>query len=580
MLKSLNISNFAVIDKLHVIFHPGLNVLTGETGSGKSIIVDAVSLLMGGRSSSTQIRSGESHAVIEGVFELPEEKSVDARAVLGELDIAEGPELVIRREIHSGGRGKILLNQKSASVGSLRKLQPFLSKIYGQGEHRSLLSAQSHRELLDNFGQCLTLRNEVQRAFLKLKSAERELKELVKNSAERERSMDLLQHQLNEISSIKPEVGEDEKLLAERKKLAHSERIIELCSAAYNELYESDESVLSRLGLIRRRIEELGGFMEEAASLLVSLQEATAALSDVAEALRSYVSGAEHSPDRLAEVEYRLAELEKLKRKYAMDLSGILRMRGEIQAKLTESGQMEERLNNLGAETSRLRREYIEKAEKLSSCRRASAPLLEQQVKEGLSHVAMSDAQFLVSIETCPAVEDEAFVEVEESTSLEGLEDFSESSFYTQNGADYVEFFLSANPGESPRPLSDVASGGELSRLMLTLRTIGKSDETNETIIFDEIDVGIGGRVAQAVGQRLKALSATGQVFCVTHQAQIAKFADNHFVVTKSIEKGRTVTNIKRLTKGERVGELARMIGGNDQSTKTLEAAQWLLENT
>ena len=577
MLKSLNISNFAVIDHLSVSFQSGLNILTGETGSGKSIIVDALSLLMGARSSSAQIRSGETQAIIEGVFELTEESGQGAKGVLGEIGLFVDKELVIRREIHLAGRGRILINGHSATVGTLRKLQPLISEIYGQGEQRSLLSATSHRDLLDLFGKCLPLRTRLNNIFQRLRTSERELKHLVKERSEGDRSRDFLHHQLSEINDIKPEIGEDEKLLAERKRLAHAERIHELCSLAYQELYESDESIISRLAVIRRQLEELGGLVDEADSPLKSLKDGVAALTDVAESLRAYINSMELSPERLVEVEARLAELEKLKRKYGKGLEGILKVRDELEFALTEAGATAERVGVLEREAAILRNEYIEYAKKLSSCRHSSAPKLEQRVMEDLRHVAMGQVRFLVSLETY-ALDEEEIGHEDKSIHSEGINDSESSSFFSQSGADYVEFLLSANPGESPRPLSYIASGGELSRLMLTLRTIS-SDETTETIIFDEIDVGIGGRVADAVGQRLKSLSASRQVFCVTHQAQIAKFAEHHFVVTKSVQNERTSTNLRELVGEERVGELSRMIGGSEQAEKTREAAKWLLEN-
>jgi DNA repair protein RecN (Recombination protein N) len=362
MLKSLNISNFAVIDQLGINFQAGLNVLTGETGSGKSIIVDALSLLMGGRSSSVQVRSSETQAVIEGAFEISEGSGHDVKELLGEIGLVINRELVIRREIHVTGRGRIFINGKSATIGTLRKLQPFLSEIYGQGEQRSLLSAQSHRDMLDHFGQCLPLRNHLSNIFQRLRASERELKQLVKDRGERDRSRDFLQHQLSEIMYVRPEVGEDEKLLAERKKLAHVEKINELCSSVYQELYESDGSILSRLALIRRQLEELSGLVDEAESAKESLKDGAASLTDVAEALRGYVSSMELSPERLAQVELRLTELEKLKRKYGKSLAEILKVRDELEAKLSEVGETAERIDYLGKEVETLREEYIENA--------------------------------------------------------------------------------------------------------------------------------------------------------------------------------------------------------------------------
>ena len=576
MLKSLNIISFAVIDHLQVNFQPGLNVLTGETGSGKSIIVDALGLLLGERGSSAQIRTGESQASIEGHFQLAGGKVQGILEILREIGLEGTLDLIIRREIYTTGRSRGFINDRSVTTGYLKKLQPFLSEIYGQGEQRSLLSAQSHRELLDNFGECVALRNDVRRIFNSLKTADRELKTLASDMAERDRSKDYFQHQLAEIAAIKPRSGEDVELLAERKVLANAERIIELGSSAYYHLYESDESILARLTQIRRQIEELGGFTGDAGIALDSLLSGIASLTDVAEALRGYAAKIEHSSNRLAEVEARLSELEKLKRKYGTDLDGINKIRDELMEKVSGSSNLAERIDTLKTELDVLQHDYIEVANNLTSCRRAVIPILEQRVMEGLSHVAMGQAQFLVNIETFNLEDEEAAAA---SGTTEKTDGTTDAAFFTSSGADYVEFLLSANPGESPRPLSSVASGGELSRLMLTLRTAGKEDETFETIVFDEIDAGIGGRVAEAVGQRLQSLSASRQVFCVTHQAQIAKFADHHFVVTKVVERERTHTSIRELTREERVNELSRMIGGNEKTEKTLEAAQWLLDN-
>lgn len=576
MLKSLNILNFAVIDRLEVSFHTGLNVLTGETGSGKSIIVDALGLLLGERSSSAQIRTGQKQATIEGRFQLAKRTAQGILAVLSELGLENEFDLVIRREIYTTGRSRGFINGKGVPTGYLKKLQPFLTEIYGQGEQRSLLSAQSHRELLDNFAQCLAHRSEVRTVFTNLKAAERELKMLASDLAERERFSDYIQHQLAEIEAIKPCAGEDFELLAERKVLANAERITELASNAYYHLYESDESVLARLTQIRRQLEELGGFTGDAGIALESLLSGIASITDVAEALRGYVAKIEHSPDRLAEVESRLSALEKLKRKFGTDLEGINKLRQELSEKVSGSGNLAERIAALETESEVLRRNYLKAAGELTACRRAAIPLLERSVMEGLAHVAMGQAKFLVNLETATLEDDDP---VEESDTIEKTEASTGSAFFTPFGADYVEFLLSANPGESPRPLSSVASGGELSRLMLTLRTAGQEDEAFETIVFDEIDAGIGGRVAEAVGKRLRSLSASRQVFCVTHQAQIAKFADHHFVVTKAVEGERTEASIRELSREERINELSRMIGGDEKTEKTLEAAQWLLDN-
>ncbi len=576
MLKCLNIFNFAVVHGLSVNFKPGLNVLTGETGSGKSVIVDALSLLIGARSSPTQIRTGETMASIEGVFQIDSGKDQDFQLLLEELGVKKNAELVIRREIYAAGRNRIFINNQNSTITALKKLQPFLADIYGQGEQRSLLTPGSHRGLLDHFGECAVLKNNVKQVFLRLKLIEKELKELIGDRGERARLRDFYQHQLAEIEAINPGMGEDNDLLAERKILANIEKIKDLCSAAYQDLYESDESVLARLALIRRQIEGVSSYIENAGTALDSLLSGVASLTDAAETLRKYASGIEYSPARLAEVESRLAELEKLKRKYGRDLEGIVKLKDELSRNVSGADDLTERMDALKTEADSLRQKYIDYARQLTACRRAAAPLLEQKVMGGLRHLAMERTKFLASIETSNLEDDEPDQDL---YSTETSDDSGGAPFFSQHGADYVEFLLSTNPGESPRPLSYVASGGELSRLMLTLRTINQEDSMVGTVVFDEIDVGIGGRVAEAVGHSLKKISAERQVFCVTHQAQIAKFADHHFLVTKTVERERTSTSVTELDREERVSELSRMIGGDEKAEKTREAAQWLLEN-
>src|SRR5215213_1335271 len=576
MLKYLKILNFAVVDRLEINFKPGLNVLTGETGSGKSVIVDAFSLLVGVRSSPTQIRTGETMASIEGVFQIDAGRAQSIEGVFKELGIKKNSELVIRREIYAAGRNRIFINDQSSTIIALKKLQPFLTDIYGQGEQRALLTASSHRDLLDYFGECTAIKNKARQIFSRLKSIERELNELVGGSAGRSRTVDYYQHQLAELETINPKVGEDDELLAERKILANAEKIKDLCSLAYQDLYENDESILARLALIKRQLESVSDFIENAGATFDSLTAGIASLTDVAETLRRYAVGIEYSPGRLAEVESRLAELEKLKRKYGRDLKGILELKDELSRAVSGAETLTERMNLLKKEADTLRHKYIEHARQLTARRTAAAPLLEQKVMSGLRHLAMGQTKFLVSIETSQLEDEDT---EKEPSSTEVSEDSGMSSFFSQHGADYVEFLLSTNPGESPRPLSYVASGGELSRLMLTLRTINQEDSMVGTVVFDEIDVGIGGKVAEAVGQSLKKISTGRQVFCVTHQAQIAKFADHHFLVTKTVQHERTSTSVTELAREDRISELSRMIGGDEKAEKTREAAKWLLDN-
>jgi DNA repair protein RecN (Recombination protein N) len=578
MLKYLNISNFAVISRLEVPFDTGLNLLTGETGSGKSIIVDSLSLLMGSRSSALQVRTGERVATVEGLFEIGGEVNVSVKSILEEagIELVNGSELLIRREIYANGRSRFFVEDQSVTAATLRSLQPKLVAIHGQGEQRSLLSSQSQMDLLDSFGSNQELRRSVGEAYRRWRAVTEEISGLKREMLERERTADLLRYELSEIERIAPKPLEDHELANERRILTHAEKLVQLGAGAYTELYERDGSVIDRVANLRRQLEELSTIDTRIIPFLELLQQSYVGLVETAEGLRSYGEEIEFSPGRLAQVEERLAELERLKRKYNTDLEGILKVQEELSLKLQKLSDMSEREEALNLELARAAFDYRRDASQLTERRLRAGEALSARVMEDLKFVAMEQACFSVMIETAQDSERESA----------GSDNDSESSqnYFTPHGADRVEFYLSANPGEAARPLSRVASGGELSRLMLTLRTLsmtgadGAGDDA--TVVFDEIDVGIGGRVAEAVGRRLKNLAAARQVLCVTHQPQIARFASHHLVVSKEVSRGRTNTIVKQLLGDERVEELARMIGGGEESAETtIEAARWLLKS-
>jgi DNA repair protein RecN (Recombination protein N) len=582
MLMYLNIRNFAVIQSLQIDFHEGLNLLTGETGSGKSIIVDALGLLLGGRSSVTQIRTGEANAVIEGLFKLTGKRSLEVRRLLEESAPAEPTsyELSVRRELYANSRNRIFVNERPVSISTLRLLQPFLVEIHGQGEQRALLSRQSHLELLDQYAGCLPLRKRVSEAYTRWQTAKEALAALERDAAERERASDLLQYQLSEIEALAPEPLEDEELQAERKLLTHAETVRRLSSGAYLELYEDEASVLSRLAALRKSLEELIKIDRRLEPSAETLEASMASLADIADTLRDYGADLEFSPKRLSEIENRLAELERLKRKYNTDLKGILKISDELSERLSAFNDIAGKEPLLKTALNEAEAGYRILAAKLSNSRRLAKSKLEQRMMSDLSHVAMENAQFIVALSTTGTGESDNDSDVGSND----VEDEVISHSFSRFGIDQVEFLLSANPGESPRPLAHIASGGELSRLMLTLRTVGAKSAGNseevETVVFDEVDVGIGGRVAEAVGKRLKTLAESQQVLCVTHQPQIARFADHHYRIEKQVEKGRTHTQVKELDLDERIGELARMIGGDEQAVTARETARWLLDNS
>jgi DNA repair protein RecN (Recombination protein N) len=581
MLKYLNILNFAVIDRLEVGFRQGLNLLTGETGSGKSIIVDSLSLLMGARSNVLQVRTGENLAVVEGLFEICEERRAGLEQILlnAGLEIDNKRELLMRREVYANGRSRFFVEDQSVTAATLRLLQPSLVAIHGQGEQRSLLSTQSQMDLLDNFGGHQDLCSRVARAYADWRETLGELSALEHEMLERERAVDLLQYELSEIEQIAPKVKEDEELTRERRLLTHSEKLIQLGAGAYTELYERDGSVIDRLATLRRQLDELSTIDARVIPLLDLLQQSFSGLMDVAEGLRNYGEDVEFSPERLALIEERLSALEKLKRRYNTDLEGILKVQGQLSERLQRLSDLSEREEVLRKKLKEAESAYRQAALELTDRRLKAGEALGSRVMEDLKFVAMGQARFFVSVRTAK----DSGPETADSSNY--ASETAPGNYFSPHGADAVEFYLSANPGEEPRPLAKVASGGELSRLMLTLRTVYLSSAERTfsdagTVIFDEIDVGIGGRVAEAVGRRLKSLASTRQVFCVTHQPQIARFADHHILVGKNVSKGRTNTYVEELGFEERVQELARMIGGGEEGAQsTLEAARWLLES-
>ncbi len=573
MLKSLTISNFAVIRHLTVDFAQGLNLLTGETGAGKSIIIDALNLLGGARAAGELIRTGERRTTIEALF--ASDNKAAFRSLLSEVNIEDDEKkLTVRRELHEGGRSRVFINDQLTTLSILKMIAPNLFEIHGQGEQYNLTAARTQLELLDDFAEID--RRESAQAYAEWKTNSHRLDEFASRRAEHNRLRDYLIYQAQEIERIAPRPGEDDELEAEKKMLAHAEKAIALRNESFTELYENDGSIMDRLASVRKRIEDLAVLDGRSAQTLESIAEASVLLAEVADYLRHYGSDVDFSRGRIDEVENRLVELESLKRKYGKKLPQVCELKGEIEAQLKDIENAAEIEQTLRAELSASAARYLELAEALSARRRAVAPELEKRVTDELRAVALERARFAISF-----LADSADEADDDETSAAKTEVPAHDEKWTPNGFDRVEFCLSANVGEAMRPLARVASGGELSRLMLTLRTIchkKKSEESAPTLLFDEIDAGISGRVAEAVGRRLKNLSRTQQILCVTHQPQLARFADHHFRVTKIIEDGRTVTAINELDGEERVGELARLIGGEEEIKSARAAARWLLE--
>ena len=553
MLTLLRINNVALIDKAEVEFGPGLNLLTGETGSGKSIIVDSLGALTGDRVSADLIKTGAESATIEGLFSI--EKTKGLTAVLEGAGIEIGDELIIRREISASGRNRILVNNQLATATLLKRIGAFLVDIHGQGEHATLFDVATHLEMLDQFASFAEQRGSVAEAFHNWSVTKTELGMLRQNEAEKLQMLDILRFQVDEIERVNLRPGEESELEEEKRRLNNTEKLSTLTQEAYGLLYENTESTLTTLDKAVKRIEELAEFDARFREYKEGFVSARAVIDDAAATVRDFRGHLEFSPERLADIEDRLAEIARLTRKYGGSIAGVLEHLTESKLRLDGIESAEFREEELRKQLQEHRNTYVIAASALSEKRRTAAKKFEKEVETNLKAVALEKAKFRVDITTKP--EDE--------------------STFTPRGFDRVEYLFSANVGEDPKPLTKVASGGEASRLTLILKTTARLKDTRRSAVFDEVDAGIGGRVARAVGQKLKELARTQQVLCVTHQPQVASQADQHFVVIKAMTKGQTSISVRELNVRERVEEIARMLAGEKITDAARENAREMI---
>ena len=555
MLKLLRINNIALIPSLEVEFGPGLTLLTGETGGGKSILIDAIGLLLGDRASLELIRSGEERAAVEAVFEV-----AGASEWLEERGLAaEGDEVVLRRELQSNGKGRATVNGALVPVSLLRDLAPRLAVIHGQHEPQGLLDPAAHLDLLDHFAGADEGRP-LAEFFRDLRTAEAGLERLRGDRREAERRREMLEFQATEIERAALVAGEEEALRVEKARQANAGRLAALSGEAYALLYDDEAAALSRLGQVFRRVEDLAAIDPSFRAFLDARSEVLAPLEDLALRLRDYHEQLEVSPGRLDEIEGRLAVLERLKKKYGATVEEVLAFGERCRRELDALASPEEQEKTLVARCERLAAAYLERARELSRKRRAAARELRKRVQDELAQLAMEKTRFEVAF--APAEAEAA----------------ADPSLWTERGLERAEFLLSPNPGEELRPLARIASGGELSRIMLGLKSVVRSDVPGLTLVFDEVDAGIGGRVAEVVGRKLKAVSARQQVLCVTHLPQIAAFADQHLAVRKRVEQGRTLTLVEPLAGDARAEEIARMLGGETITATARQHAREMLK--
>ncbi|MBL8295735.1 MAG: DNA repair protein RecN [Bryobacterales bacterium] len=557
MLLELVVENYAVVERVRVRFGRGLNLLTGETGSGKSILVDALSLLYGGRASADTVRSGADRSRVSAIFEAP--SSPEFRGFLDRHGLeTEESELLLEREIQSNGKSRAFISSRPVTAAVLRELAPFLGDIHGQHDQQELFLPDSQLELLDAFAQSANLLSPLAAVHQRWRQTSEALEELDRSEQEKLRLADLWRFQRQEIEDAALSPNEDANLEAERRILLNVARLQESASSAYDVLYDAESSALSLIRQARRRLEDLCRIDGSLQDTCDALTPAEIAITEAAHNLSHYLGKLESDPARLESVESRLALIEKLKRKYGHSVEEILAFLGTVRGSLVALETTSERRAQLDAERAQLARDYETLAAQLSRLRQDAARKLEKAVKTELASLAMAGTEFTVGFESTP---------------------------WSPRGIDRIRFLVSANTGELPRPLEKVASGGELSRLALALKTCtalrpsGARDAVPRTLVFDEVDTGIGGRTAEAVARRLKKLSTNHQVLCVTHLPQIAAYADQHFAVEKKSSNGRTIATIDSLSSPGRTREIARMLSGDQLTQEALKHAEQLIKS-
>ena len=549
MLVELLVENFAVADRVRVRLGQGLNVLSGETGSGKSLIVDSLGLLFGGRASAETVRSGAERARIAGIFEAVRSKELVALLEGAGLEMEDG-ELLVEREILSSGKSRAFVGSRAVAAGFLKELQPHLGDIHGQHDQQRLFSATEQRAMLDEFSGNEVLLEKVGSLWASLRSAEGELRQLEEREQEMLRQRDLWSFQKHEIEAADLKPNEDQALEHELRVLANVVKLKEQAGGAYEALQEGPESALSVLRLAMKRLNELRRIDDSLSGVMDSLKSAEVSMDDAARELGRYVDRLEADPQRLQFVEARLADIDKLRRKYGHTVEEILSFFAQVSADLSLVEGADERRDELKKAVSQLREDFRSAASELSGRRKKAAAKLAAKVEAELKDLNMERSRFVIGME---------------------------EAAWGPSGMDDIHFLISTNLGEEPRPLEKVASGGELSRLALALK-VSLAAKGGRTMVFDEVDAGIGGSAAEQVGKKLKMLAATNQLLCVTHLAQIAAFGDHHYSVSKKESKGRTHSVVEELEGEVRIKEIARMIGGQRLTEEALKYAGQLIE--
>lgn len=559
MLRELHIQNFALIEDIDVVFGEGFNVITGETGAGKSILIGALTLILGERGSSREVRKGAKKSFVEGIFLLTgNDRAIRAIADLGvELD----DELILRREIEASGRGRCFANDRPITARTLKAIGDLLVDLHGQHDHQTLLRVETHLECLDRFGGLDGLVEQTGDAYRKLVDLKRTRQALQSRKEAAEERRELYAFQLKEITDANPQPGEIEQLERERTILEHSEQLIEAAMGLSQLLYDSEDSIVDRLGIGEHLLEEAIQADPQLTERIEAYRNIRYEIEDLAAFFRSYADGVERDPYRLEEVRERLALLKRLEKKYGGTLKAVVERRMALEEGLRSVEDLEEQIEDLQKCIAEATAEFSERCARLSRKRHQIADQLSREIERALADLGMKDASFEVRLRT--------------EKDPEGLAQIGGERFKAgPKGIEACEFYISTNVGEERMPLAQIASGGEISRIMLALKSILAEVDAISSCIFDEIDIGISGRIAEAVGRKLRTLSRSRQTISITHLPQIASLADVHFVVKKEVKRKRTRTKVVRLNEDERVEEVARLLGGETISELTRQHAR------
>jgi DNA repair protein RecN (Recombination protein N) len=566
MLKTLLVKDYALIESINIEFGKGLNIITGETGAGKSILIDAMGLLLGERASTEVIRKGASKSYVEGIFDITNNKKIDG--LLKENEIEPLPELILRREISTKGSNRCFINDTPVPLSVIKNVGNLMVDLHGQHEHQSLLRNETHIDFLDEFGNFGDLAEYYKKLYTELQRLLKELKLLKEKESSLREKKDFYSFQIKEIDSVSPVEDEEDKLVEELRILENSEKLASTTSSIYGLIYEDENSVYDSIIKIKNELNELTGIDKSFGESYNECENAIALINDIAEFVRNYKSKIEVDPAEVNRKRDRLGAINLLKKKYGGTVNAVLEYRNKIGTEFDLAENFSEKINSFIKEIDNLREECGKAAENISRKRKQTSVLINKDVKEVLADLGIPDSNFDVRMVQNKSSSGEDFIIVK-----------GDKYSYSSKGIDEVEFYISTNVGEDLKPLAKVASGGEVSRIMLTLKTILAKNDRFPLLIFDEIDTGVSGRIAQKVGKALKSLAKFYQVISITHLPQIAGLADHHFIVEKNTNDGRVVSSIKEINENERVKEVAKLMSGEKVTEASLEGARELLNS-